>query len=219
MIKNLSISEEQELRVLELVEKQEKLTQRGIAFELQVAIGLANSLVKRLTNKGYVKITQIPSGRYAYYLTPEGFFEKSRLVSKYIANSVQFLGEVRKDYEKIAEKLKAEGQKNIGCVGTGEILEIAQLVFQAHNLNIFFVVDLLGSKKSGIYDSFSAIPDKITSQVTSLILTESHRPHKVFELLTQENLELQVLFPEFMQISQKLPNEKNNNNGLFGVKP
>ena len=104
MMKNLSANEEQELRVLELVEKQQKLTQRGIAHELQIAIGLANSLVKRLTNKGFVKIAQIPSGRYAYYLTPEGFFEKSRLVSKYIANSVQFLGEVRKDYEKIAEK-------------------------------------------------------------------------------------------------------------------
>lgn len=217
-MKNLSANEEQELRVLELVEKQQKLTQRGIAHELQIAIGLANSLVKRLTNKGFVKIAQIPSGRYAYYLTPEGFFEKSRLVSKYIANSVQFLGEVRKDYEKIAEKLKSEGHKDVGCVGTGEILEIAQLVFQAHNLTVLFVVDLLSSKKSGTYNSFSAVPDAKKSQVTTLILTESNRPHKVFSLLEKDDVEFQILFPEFMQISQKLLNENNNSNGSFGVK-
>ena len=203
MLKNLSTDEEQELRILELIEQQERLTQRGIASELQIAIGLANSLVKRLTLKGYIKIKQIPSRRFAYYITPEGFFEKSRLVSKYISNSVQFLGEVRQDYEKIAAKLKSAGQKKIGCVGTGEILEIAQMVFHAHNITISFVIDITGPKKQGSHEKLSDVPEEMRAQVASLILTESQRPHKAFALLVQEDLNLEIFHPAFMKISQR----------------
>lgn len=217
MIKNLTPTEEQDLRLLELVEKQEKLTQRGIAIELQIAIGLANSLVKRMAHKGYVKMSQIPSGRYAYYLTPQGFIEKSRLVSKYISNSVQFLGNVRKDYEKIAYKLKIDGKKNIACVGTGEIFEISQLVFKTYDLNVTIVVDLLGSKKLEKRNCLSALADLKRAQVKSLILTESNRPHKVFELLSQCEHDFEVICPEFMKISPKKNYQKKTNNSSFIV--
>lgn len=88
---NLTLHERHELRVLELIEERDKLTQRGVAADLEIAIGMANSLIKRLVRKGYIKIKDVPSSRYGYYLTPQGFLAKSQLVSKYIANSVKFL--------------------------------------------------------------------------------------------------------------------------------
>ena len=66
-----------------------------------------NALIKRLVQKGYIKVKNAPSRRYKYYITPEGFVEKGRLVSKYIANSFKFFGEVRRDYEMLANQVSA----------------------------------------------------------------------------------------------------------------
>ena len=83
MNRNLTVNEQHELRVLELVEEREKITQRGVATELEIAVGMANALIKRLVHKGYIKVKNAPSRRFRYYITPEGFMEKGRLVSKH----------------------------------------------------------------------------------------------------------------------------------------
>ena len=66
---NLSVHEQHELRVLELVEERDKITQRGVATELEIAVGMANALIKRLVLKGYIKVKDAPSRRYGYYIT------------------------------------------------------------------------------------------------------------------------------------------------------
>ena len=45
MDRNLTVNEQHELRVLELVEEREKITQRGVAAELEIALGMANALI------------------------------------------------------------------------------------------------------------------------------------------------------------------------------
>src|SRR3546814_3869106 len=54
------------------------VTQRGIAADLGIAVGLVNAYLKRCVNKGLIKVQQLPKRRYAYYLTPKGFAEKSQ---------------------------------------------------------------------------------------------------------------------------------------------
>ena len=156
--RNLTVNEQHELRILELVEESDKVTQRGLATELEIAVGLANALVKRLVHKGYIKVKDAPSRRYGYYITPEGFIEKSRLVSKYIANSFKFFGQVRRDFEKIAEQVAKSNRHSVGCIGTGEILEIAQMVFQSQNVQIIFVVDALGHLGNQYYRDIASVP-------------------------------------------------------------
>ena len=78
------------LNLLGLVEENSVITQRFIATKLGVALGLTNTYLKRCTKKGLIKIQQIPSNRYAYYLTPRGFAEKSRLTAEYLKQSFDF---------------------------------------------------------------------------------------------------------------------------------
>ena len=40
---------------------------------------------------------QVPLNRYAYYLTPQGFAEKSRLTAEYLAASFDFFRRARGD--------------------------------------------------------------------------------------------------------------------------
>ena len=60
MDRNLSVDEQHELCVLELVEERDRITQRGVAGELEIALGMANALIKRLVHKGYIKVRTLP---------------------------------------------------------------------------------------------------------------------------------------------------------------
>ncbi len=202
MDRNLTVNEQHELRVLELVEERDKITQRGVATELEIAVGMANALIKRLVHKGYIKFKDAPSRRYGYYITPEGFMEKGRLVSKYIANSFKFFGEVRRDYEILASKVFAGRCTGVCCVGTGEVMEIAQMVFAAHNVEVVCVLDVLAHEGERHFQNFGDIPDEIASQIGYLVITETRRPHKVFEMLALTESDKEILTPAFMKINK-----------------
>ena len=88
--KVLNQEEKITLDLLEMVEENSAITQRSLAAELNVALGLTNSYVKRCAKKGLIKVKQVPSNRYAYYLTPSGFAEKSRLTAEYLKQSFNF---------------------------------------------------------------------------------------------------------------------------------
>ena len=83
------------LGLLESVGRGEGQTQRRLAAELGIALGLVNAYLKRCVNKGLVKIREAPARRYAYYLTPQGFAEKSRLTVEYLSNSFAFFRRAR----------------------------------------------------------------------------------------------------------------------------
>ena len=201
MDRNLSVDEQHELRVLELVEERDRITQRGVAGELEIALGMANALIKRLVHKGYIKVRNAPSRRYKYYITPEGFIEKGRLVSKYIANSFKFFGEVRRDYEKLASQVSAGHCTGICFVGTGEIMEIAQRVFSAHNIEVVCVLDVLACEGEQHFQNFKDIPEEIVSQIGCFVITETLRPHKAFEILASTEGVKEILAPAFMKIN------------------
>src|SRR6267142_1362184 len=70
--------------LLASVEHDGERSQRHIAAELGIALGLVNAYLKRCVKKGLVKVHDVPARRYAYYLTPRGFAEKSRLTVHYL---------------------------------------------------------------------------------------------------------------------------------------
>ena len=70
------------LSVLTSIERDSTITQRKLANELGIALGLANAYLRRCVRKGLIKMSQVPLNRYAYYLTPQGFSEKSRLTAE-----------------------------------------------------------------------------------------------------------------------------------------
>ncbi|MEK7815199.1 MAG: winged helix-turn-helix transcriptional regulator, partial [Pseudomonadota bacterium] len=78
------------LELLDAVGRKNDVSQRHLALHMGVALGLANSYLKRCIRKGFIKISEAPANRYLYYLTPTGFSEKSRLTAKYLASSFHF---------------------------------------------------------------------------------------------------------------------------------
>ena len=104
------------LGVLSAVEADSRVTQRSLASELGIALGLTNSYFKKCIDKGLVKIKQVPANRYAYYLTPRGFSEKSRLTTEYFKTSFSFYRRAKKDLINIVGIIGKSSNKNINGI-------------------------------------------------------------------------------------------------------
>jgi DNA-binding MarR family transcriptional regulator len=133
------------LGVLDVVERDPTVTQRSVARELGIALGLANAYLKRCIRKGLIKVGQVPRRRYAYYLTPQGFAEKSRLTATYLADSFSLFRMARSQCGDVFAAAGARGQTRLALVGAGELAEIAHLVARDHGVDIVGVVGWTGA--------------------------------------------------------------------------
>ncbi|MBI2240185.1 MAG: winged helix-turn-helix transcriptional regulator [Magnetospirillum gryphiswaldense] len=141
------------LRVLDTVEQNSTLGQRDIAREVGVALGLANTYIKRAIKKGLLKAVQAPANRYAYYLTPQGIAEKSLLTVEFLSQSFRFFRLARSQCEEILEQCAASGWNRVALFGSSDLAQIMILCALESNVSIVSVIDAEQSKPS-----FSGIP-------------------------------------------------------------
>lgn len=114
------------LELLEAIERRSDVSQRHLARSLGVALGLANSYLRRCVRKGYVKIQQAPANRYLYYLTPTGFAEKARLTGRYLQVSFDFYRRASFSCDRALVEGAHCGRLLMLC-GVSELAEIALL--------------------------------------------------------------------------------------------
>ena len=109
------------LGLLESVERDSAQSQRRLAAEFGIAVGLVNAYLKRCVNKGLVKVRQAPARRYAYYLTPQGFAEKSRLTVEYLSYSFSFFRRARADCNAILKIARERGWTHVVIAGVSDL--------------------------------------------------------------------------------------------------
>src|SRR6202022_2952807 len=97
------------LGVLDAVERNPSVTQRSVARDLGIALGLFTPAPNGGPSKCLIKIGQVPPRRYAYYLTPRGMTEKSRLTATYLLDSFAFFREARMQCNELFQMLAARG--------------------------------------------------------------------------------------------------------------
>ena len=130
------------LGLLNAVHNDRALTQRSAAQNLGVALGLVNTYVKRCVKKGLIKVTQAPSSRYAYYLTPKGFSEKSRLTADFLSQSFKMVRLARVEYTEIMERQIALGKSKIAIFGTSDLTDIIEMCAREQKIELIGVVSL-----------------------------------------------------------------------------
>jgi DNA-binding MarR family transcriptional regulator len=129
------------LGLLSSVETDGERSQRRMASELGIALGLVNAYLKRCIKKGLVKVHDAPTRRYAYYLTPQGFAEKSRLTVQYLSHSFSFFRLAKGDCARVFAEAKASGFARLVLAGRSDLAEIAILCAVEAGVVIVAVVD------------------------------------------------------------------------------
>ncbi len=129
------------LGILNAVANDASVSQRSVAKELGIALGLANAYVKRCIKKGWIKVQQVPANRYAYYLTPRGFSEKSRLTAEYLSQGFQFFRIARKELSEIFGSCEQKGHHRVSLHGLSDLTEIALMVARESDVTIVAIYD------------------------------------------------------------------------------
>jgi DNA-binding MarR family transcriptional regulator len=191
------------LGMLNAVEENSVLTQRSLARELGIALGLANAYLKRCVTKGYIKVTHVPAKRYAYYLTPKGFAEKSRLTAQYLAISFDFFRLARSQCDALFAECTTRGWLRIALCGGGELAEIAMLCADSHGVTLIGLVETAGGRIVGklpLVSDFAALtaPDAV-------VITDQRTPQQTYERIVALLPRERVLAPRLLNISRTPP--------------
>jgi len=129
------------LLLLSEITGEEPLSQRELSRRLGIAVGLVNSYLKNLVAKGYVRVKNFPSNRYAYLLTPQGLAEKSRLAYQHLSYFTSLYTVARQDYLGLFRRLEAAGQREVAFCGVDEVAEVAYLSLRETGIKLAAVMD------------------------------------------------------------------------------
>lgn len=80
---------EDEYQVLSYLQNNEITSQRRISSRTGLSLGAVNLLLKKMIQKGLVKVEKLNSRSMRYILTPKGMQEKARLTYLFIRSSYQ----------------------------------------------------------------------------------------------------------------------------------
>ncbi|MFZ0845278.1 MAG: winged helix-turn-helix transcriptional regulator [Pseudolabrys sp.] len=162
------------LGLLESVARDGDQSQRHLATELDVALGLVNAYLRRCIKKGLVKVSGVPARRYAYYLTPKGFAEKSRLTVEYLSTSFEFFRQAKADCATLLESARLRNLTRLVLAGRSDLAEIAAICALETGVEIAAVVDaksptpqFLGLPVAASFDDIDGIFDAVI--VTDLL--------------------------------------------------
>lgn len=169
------------LDLLNSVEADGSRSQRHIASELGIALGLVNAYLKRCVKKGLVKVGQAPARRYAYYLTPQGFAEKSRLTVDYLSTSFSFFRQAKADCAQVFESAKSRGFRRLVLAGQSDLAEVAILCAVESGVTIVAVVD----KRSDV-TRFAGLPvvtsfERVSEPFDAVVVTDVRRARETLD--------------------------------------
>ncbi len=189
------------LGLLDAVHENSALSQRTLAKELGIALGLTNAYLKRCIRKGWIKVKRAPANRYAYYVTPKGFSEKSRLTARYLSRSFHFYSEARRQLDAAFETCAQRGWRRVALVGAGELAEIALLCAMQYPVEVIGVVDERWRPGRFMHVRLVGDLDEL-GPVDAVLLTHLKQPQAAFEALADRIPPQRLLTPKLLKVSR-----------------
>jgi len=139
-----SSQEKYDRQLLQAIASGERLTQRSLARQMGVAVGLTNLLIRRLVGKGYVRIANMGAKHVRYLMTPAGWEALASATRASLQNTVHLYTQTREHIRDSLETMShqcLDGDKRIVFYGAGDVAEIAYVSLQNTDLALVGVVD------------------------------------------------------------------------------
>ncbi|MGD0752554.1 MAG: winged helix-turn-helix transcriptional regulator [Anaerolineales bacterium] len=124
---NIPTESARELALLEHIESDPDVTQASLATQLGVAVGTVNWHLKRLIEKGYIKIKRAERKKLRYIITPEGIALRTLLTVDYIEQQFLLYRNTRQRVREHLEQIKKAGYEEVSILGEGDVADICRL--------------------------------------------------------------------------------------------
>jgi len=173
------------LQLLSEISGEEPLSQRELSRRLGIAVGLVNSYLKNLVSKGFVRVKDFPSNRYAYLLTPQGLAEKSRLAYQHLSYFTSLYTVARQDYLDLFRRLEDAGVREVVFCGVDEVAEVAYLSLKETGLDLVAVMD--DERQGGVFFGLPivALAEGVWEFRTPVVISSLKQRDVMVQLLQQ----------------------------------
>ncbi|MDP2776223.1 MAG: winged helix-turn-helix transcriptional regulator [Anaerolineales bacterium] len=102
-------------------------TQAHLSDRLGIAVGSVNWYIKRLINRGWVKVSHLDRTRLKYDLTTDGMAVLSQRALLYARDSLKVYGQYRVKAQTLVKELKEQGIRSVYIDGDDEAMDIMRL--------------------------------------------------------------------------------------------
>jgi DNA-binding MarR family transcriptional regulator len=187
--------------LLGAIERGGAFSQRDLARELGIALGLVNAFIKKCAKKGFIKIRHAPARRYAYYVTPRGLVAKTRLTAEFLSYSLTYFKRARGSLgDTFATAANVHCWKSVAVVGAGELAEIAILCALEHHIEVLAVVDEELDVAHFVGKPVASRIDDIAPTVDGLIVTAMRDSQQTYDGLVARYGCNKVLVPSVLDV-------------------
>ena len=188
------------LSLLEAAAEGRERSQRSMAQEFGIAVGLVNTYVKICIKKGFVKVRRTPSRRYVYLLTPKGAAEKLRLTLFLLSRELEKLRRARADYSLVFREARRRGWERIVLLGGSDLADIAALGALEHGVSIVASVDRYRRSQCIVGAPVLERLSDVHMPFDGILITDLANPHLAFEAAVAAVGEGAVLAPQLFQL-------------------
>jgi hypothetical protein len=133
-----SLTKDTELDLLETILKAEnsssRLTQRDLAQESGLSLGMTNLLVRRLATKGLVMLTKLSSRKFRYALTATGMNEIAKRTAGYFKRATRNAELYRSILEEHILEKKLNGVSTVVLMGSSDVDFLLEYICERHDL-------------------------------------------------------------------------------------
>jgi DNA-binding MarR family transcriptional regulator len=121
---------EDEMHLLYEIDSQPDSSQRTLAARIGIALGLTNILIRKLVERGYIRVSQAGWKRWVYTLTPAGISHKTRLTVSYIQRFIGHYQQVRQLLGEEIASMDLHAESRIAVCGADSASEIVYLALR-----------------------------------------------------------------------------------------
>ncbi len=200
------------LQILDELSSNDSLTQRDLSSRLGIALGLVNSYIRNLVAKGYITVKSIPPKRYAYYLTPKGFAEKTRLTYDLLHDYTRIYREARSNLKQLFCAMKDAGVRKVAFAGVDEIAEIAYITLHEMDMKLAAVVDDEKAGQTFFGKTIQPVKTLATVPYDRIVVTSYRKPDEICRILLQLGVERKnILLHLVVQRTKTAGSQQNGN--------
>jgi len=125
---------EKEIELIELIGRKPTASQRSLASEIKISLGMVNLFLRKLTKKGLLTIQKVNQRDLEYILTPEGLKARAGYNLDYLDKRLNHFVRAKEMVTDKLDQLIADGYRSVYIMAKGEWSEIGFIA--AMNMDI-----------------------------------------------------------------------------------
>ena len=116
-----------EYTLLNEIAQDSLVTQAGLSDRLGIAVGSVNWYIKRLVQRGWIKVSRLDRTRLKYDLTAEGMRIFTQRALLYARDSLKVYSDMRTRAKELVQQLKDDGVAAVYEDGSDSMVDILRL--------------------------------------------------------------------------------------------